>query len=292
MILVTGSTGNVGREIIKDLAGRGILTRALVHRPDILPSLRSPFVEPFLGDLSDPSSLRKAMHRADSLFLITPASHREARQQHEAIELARESGMQHVVRLSTIGANVASKVRFAAMHAAIDQHLVDSGLSYTILRPGFFMQNVNIWMDSIRHEGVIYAPPTEGRLSLVDARDVAKVAVATLLEDWHANRIYDLKGPEALSLGELADELAEATGSDIRHAAIPYDAVRLMMLNSGYSEAYADRMLELVEACSSEGVSKPNASIRRVTGRAARGFDDFAKEFAKRLNREEASAFI
>ena len=292
MILVTGATGNVGREIVKDLAGRGILTRALVHRPDRIRNLRSPFVEPFVGDLSDLAGLGKAMRRTDGLFLITPASNREARQQHEAIDLARESGIQHVVRLSTIGANVASQVRFAAMHAGIDQHLMDSGLSYTILRPGFFMQNVNVWIDSIRHEGAIYAPPMEGRLSLVDTRDVAKVAVATLLEDWHANRIYDLKGPEALSLGELADELAEATGSGIRYAAIPHDAARLMMLNSGCSEVYADRMLELVEACSSEDASKSNSSIRRVTGRAARGFDAFAKEFAGRLTREEASALM
>jgi hypothetical protein len=90
----------------------------------------------------------------------------------------------------------------------------------------------------------------------------------------------------------MAEVLAEASGSRIRHVAIPHDAVRLTMLNAGCSDARVDRMLELVDACTSTEVPASNASIRRVTGRAARSFGDFAKEFAGRLTREEASAFM
>ena len=290
MILVTGATGHVGTEVVRLLSARGIPARALVHRPEKVHLVSLPGIEPVVGDFEDIDSIRKALEGVNTVFLLTHPSLRQADHQMLVIDTARETGVRKIVKLSALGASKDSSVLLARMHAKADHHLMESGIAYTILRPHYFLQNTFGWLDTIRSQGAFYAPMMDGRISLIDVRDVAEVAVAALTEDAHVNLVYELTGPEALTFGELADKLSDASGMDIRFVDVYPEQARRGMMESGYPDWLADSMLELMSIFSMGYASAVSDTVEKVTGHGARSFDTFARELATYLERKEAAA--
>ncbi len=178
MILVTGATGKNGAEIIRRLSGRKELVRAMVHRrSNILrgtPSVELEYVE---ADFDDPASLRKVLSGVQRAFLVTNSSERVEEQQLRFVDLAREAGVKHIVYLSQLHASSDSPLRFLRYHAAVEEALRRSGMSYTNLRPNLYMQGLLMIGRTIASEGRFFAPAGDARVSVVDVRDIAAVAV-------------------------------------------------------------------------------------------------------------------
>ena len=169
----------------------------------------------------------------------------------------------------------------AKIHRPAEKAIETSGLAWTFLRPNSFMQNAVTFMaPTIRAEGTFYSASGQARISHIDVRDLAAVAVAALTTDGHDRAIYTLSGPEALTYDEVADELSKVLGRVIRHVSLPAADLRAGMLAEGMPAAIAERMLDLERYFREDRASSITDDVTRVTGRGPRRFADYVRNTA------------
>jgi len=193
------------------------------------------------------------------------------------IRAAQRSGVKHIVRHSVRGADADSPVKICRWHAASQQELEASGLAWTHLQPVYNMQNLLKLARGIR-AGLLAAPMKNGALSMVDARDVAAVAAATLTSAGHEGRTYLVTGPEPLSFADAAAQLAQALALPVRYLdAAPADA-RQALLKMGMPEWYVDDLLGFYGWYGSGAGAAVSDVTARLTGRPGRTFRQFAAE--------------
>ena len=199
-VLVTGATGNVVSLLIPLLKKEGADVRALIHSESKAQGLKDQGVEVHVGEYEDPATLDAAFDGVDAAFLVAPPHEKAAGWMTNLIAAAKKAGTAHVVRLSAIKADKGGPTDNTQQHGATDEELQATGLSYTILRPHFFMQNLFMGASTIGSEGVFYMGMGDGKMGMVDVRDIADVACQTLLHpDKHKNKIYTLTGPKSIS---------------------------------------------------------------------------------------------
>lgn len=212
MILVTGSTGNIGRTVVELLHQGGHPVRALVRDPSksgLLPS----GVDIAVGDLDGATPVREALIGVDSVFLLHVGP--GTSQTQIMVDAAQASGVRRVVLLSSIGARLRPLPIIGQTLAAREDLLRASDLDVTYLRPNGLMSNALWWAKDIRESKRVTDATGPGRLPVVDPADVARVAAQVLTEDGHAGRGYILNGPEALTSAEQVQTLADVLGVDV-----------------------------------------------------------------------------
>lgn len=277
MILMTGATGTTGRELVKLLQARGVPARVMTRDPN---RLRAAGLEIVRGDLADAKSLDAALAGIERALLLSAPDPRSVELQGHFIAAAKRAGVKHIVKVSSIAAELDSPCRFLRWHGEIETRLKDSGIPHTNLRPSFFMQNL-LWMaDSIKAEGAFYAPSGNGRMGMIDVRDIAAVAFKALTEDGHAGNSYTLTGPEALSHAEAAEKLSRAIGRPVRHGDVSPSDFRTAMLGAGMPEWFADGLNELYAWVRDGGAERVTNTVAEVTGRPPIRFDEFARDCA------------
>ena len=282
MILVIGGRSKIGAALIGDLLGQGQQVRALVRAGEQAGSLAAG-AEAAAGDLADEGSLVTAMHGIEKVFLLS-SPHPDAVSWHRnAIDAARRTDVQLLVRSSILGADRDSPAEFISAHTACDRYLEDSGLPFVIVRPNLFLQNIpEATIPSIDAAGNFYVDAGEARISMVDTRDVAAVAAVALTEPGHAGAHYDVTGAEALSYANVAAKLTQAMGRQITYIGAPDDAVRQALLGAGLSEWFASALTGLYQDYRRSGTdgyaAQVTDTIQRFTGRPARSLDDLLGE--------------
>jgi uncharacterized protein YbjT (DUF2867 family) len=281
MILVTGATGLNGAELMRRLSARGIPSRALVRNPAKAVALAAlPHVEVVQGDMARPDSLAAALRGVDRAMLISSSEPAMLEVQCSFIDAARNAGVRHVVKLSGIIPELDSPFRFARMHAEIEQRLEASGMAYTHLRAGEFMPSYFRQVPSILARGVMALPMGEARIASVDIGDIAEVAIAVLTTSGHEGKIYPLTGPEALTMGEVADKLSAATGKTIRYVDVPPEEARQARLAAGMPPYLAEGLDELFAERRKGKESRVWPTIEEVFGWKPTTFKEFASRNA------------
>jgi uncharacterized protein YbjT (DUF2867 family) len=295
MILITGATGTIGRELCDLVAASGARARAMTRRPEqAAAGPRAPgagAIEWVHGDLSAPDTLPRALDGVERAFLLSAAEPRQAELEERFIAAARAAGVAHVVKLSALGAAPDAPFAGGRLHARIERALERSGLAFTHLRPHTLMQNLLRSAALIRDQGKLVAPMGAARISLIDARDVAAVAAAVLREgSRHAGKCYELTGPEALSYAIVAADLGAAAGHAVTYVDVPPAAARQAMLQRALPAWLVDNILDL-HACFRDGQwSEIKPATRELLGRPARTFRDFARDHAHVFRRGQAQA--
>jgi len=215
-VLVTGAVGNVGREVVRSLRAHGREVRAADLSIGSIRAMHGEDLEAAVLNYEAHETFTKAMKGCDSVFLVRPPA--IACMESTLlpfIDAAFESGVKHIVFLSCAGAGTNKLVP----HHAVEKHLVARGVDHTLLRPGFFSQNLGVaYRKDIAEEGRLFLPAGRGRVAFVDIRDVAEVA-ALIFDDplAHQNAAYDCTGPEALSFEETARLMTDVVGRPIRY---------------------------------------------------------------------------
>jgi len=284
VILVIGGRSKIGAALIGELLGRGQQVRALVRAGEPTGSVPGA-AEAVTGDLADEGSLVTAMAGVEKVFLLS-SPHPDAVSWHRhAIDAARRTQVQLLVRSSILGADRESPAEFIGAHTTCDCYLEDSGLPFVIVRPNLFLQNIpESTIPSIDASGTFYADAGEARISMVDTRDVAAVASRALTEPGHAGAHYDVTGPEALSYADVAAKLTSAMGRRISYVAAPDDAVRKALLGAGLTEWFAGALVGLYQDYRRSGTDGYAAQVtetcQRLTGRPARSLDGLLGEIA------------
>ena len=279
MILVTGATGKVGQEVVRQLATAGVPARALVRDPTRASHIRIPGIEVVVGDLERPETLPAAFAGVDRVFLLTPAAPDQVALQSNALEAGRRAGAGRIVKLSVAGGPDAG-TQIGRWHWATEKQIVASGLGFTFLRPTLYMQQILAYAPSIAATGSFSAPMGAGEIAVVDTRDVASVAVAALTEDGHDRRIYDLTGPEALSYDRMADAISDAIGKKVVYAHVPPEYTKKQMLADGFPRWLVDDMLVLASSFRDGYGAAVTSTVAEVTKHPPRSFRQFARDYA------------
>jgi uncharacterized protein YbjT (DUF2867 family) len=280
MICVTGASGTLSSEVIRQLESAKAPFRAAYFSSNKAEAARARGIEALLIDYSRPETLRAAFQGCDKLFLLGPNAPNQSELEGNAVEAAQAAGVRHIVKQSVMGAAEES-YSLAKVHRPVEKAIEASGLAWTFLRPNSFMQNAVTFMGAtIRAEGMFYSATGQARISHVDVRDIAAVAVKALTGPNCEGKAYTLTGPEALSYGELAGELSKALGRPIRHVSLSPEDLRGGMLAEGMPEALADRMLDLERYLREGRASHITNDINQVTGRDPRRLADYVRETA------------
>jgi len=211
-ILITGATGNVGREIIKILHEQQHSVRAAVVSDEDAKRLADSI--PYQRfDFTDAGTYQETFTGVKKMFLMRPPhiSNIE-RDMKPAIDYAIQSGVEHIVFLSLLGAEKNKIVP----HAKVEKILLDSPVDYTLLRCGFFMQNLSTThRQDIQEHSDIFIPAGKGKTAFIDVRDIAAVAAKTLMEPGHERQVYPLTGSEALDYYQVAEIMTQHLGRSI-----------------------------------------------------------------------------
>jgi uncharacterized protein YbjT (DUF2867 family) len=282
MILITGATGTNGRELVKQLSAAGVPVRALVRDAAKASAIQAPGVDIVEGDLSKPETLPAALAGVERALLLTAWVPNQVELQGNFIEAARKAGVRHLAKFSVLGADPKSSVGILRQHGEVEQRVEASGIPYTLLRPNGFMQNFSAFAATIS-QGALYAPMAEGRVSFVDARDIAAVAVRVLTESGHEGRTHVITGPEALTHGEVAATLSAALGRSVTYVNVSPAQFADSMLSYGAPEWMADGLNELYGAYRAGAAAEVTDTVARVGKKAPISFDQFAREFASVL---------
>jgi uncharacterized protein YbjT (DUF2867 family) len=278
MILVTGASGTIGGEVLKQLSAGGEKTRALVRIDEHAKKIRHLAAEVFTGDLEKLEELDAPFDGVLRLFLSTPAHPNQLLRETNAVKAASKAGVKHIVKLSVWGAGSDSPHRLGRIHGDIEKVIELSGIPYTHLRPHFYMQNLFMYAKPIRASGVFFAPMKNGRIGMVHARDIASVAVAVLTQKGHLYKTYEITGPRAVTFSDVANKLSEITGEDIAFVDIPATTARSGMLETGVSEWYADALLEMFRIWADGDASQVTNTVAEITGRWPIPLDQFLEE--------------
>ncbi|MGW7536310.1 NmrA family NAD(P)-binding protein [Amycolatopsis sp. NPDC054798] len=259
MILVTGATGKVGREAVRLLGDVRTLVRAPAGGADEV-----------VGDFDHPGTLDAALRGVDTLVLIGPA----VASQTTVLDRAAAHGVRHVVRVTNHKAFTDSPVARRREHGRIDAHLKASGMAYTLLAPNFFMQNLLALAPEIIATGGFSQSAGDGRIGMIDARDVAAAAAAiAAAPEEHAGRTYLLTGPELVTFADVAREWASATESPVEYRRISTEEHRAAMESNGVPEPGSNaQVFSLLAQGDGAWLS---GDFTAVTGGAARGLREF-----------------
>jgi uncharacterized protein YbjT (DUF2867 family) len=282
MILVIGGRSKIGAALIGDLLDRGEQVRALVRGGEAAAS-RPAAIEAVVGDLADEGSLVKAMDGINKVFLLSSPHPDVISWNRKAVDAARRTQVQLLVRSSILGAGKESPAEFINSHSACDRYLEDSGLPFVIVRPNLFAQGIpESTIPFIDPSGNFYLDAGDARISMVDARDVAAVAAVALTEPGAARAHYDVTGPEPLSYHDVAAKLTSALGRPVSYVDVPDDAVRQALLGAGLSEWFAGALVGLYQDYRRSGpdgyAAQVTDTVQKLTGRPARSLDDLLAE--------------
>ncbi|HET7864326.1 MAG TPA: SDR family oxidoreductase [Burkholderiaceae bacterium] len=276
-LLITGASGTIGKELVKQLQVRGAGFAVMSSKPATVVG----GIPAVLGDFADGASLRQAFAGVQTLFLLFPFTPESVDLARNAVEAARASGVKHIVRSSGAGAQAGSPVAIADLQGRIDAMIERSGIAYTLLRPAGFMQNwVNFYAGQIK-AGSYAAAHGDAAITMVDVRDIAEVAAVILSNPAaHAGRTYTLTGGEALSTGEQVAMISRAIGRPVRYEAISPEQAEAALRGWGLPPAQIALYSSLAHVYRQGWAAGLSADVQTLTGHAPRSFADFVREHA------------
>jgi uncharacterized protein YbjT (DUF2867 family) len=280
-ILVTGGTGNVGGAVVTELLKRGAAVRVLARKQPEAGKLPAG-VEVTIGDLLDPVSVEQAMQGADKLFLLNAVVTDELTQALIAYGIAKRVGLKHVTYLSVFKVDQFRDVPHFASKLAVEGALREFGVPYTILRPGYYIQNDATLKDALMGPGVYPMPIGTAGIAAADVRDIAEAAAISLTEEGHDGQTYDIVAPTMISGPGNATLWSKLLDKKIKYTGHNFDQWEQGMRSRMPSwSAYDLRMM--FQGYFNRGFESTETEIARLTklfGHAPRSYEDFATQNA------------
>lgn len=275
-IFVTGASGNVGREVVKELQRlQQPVVAAAVSEVDagLIPDVGAEIVH---FDFGQPETYTAAFSGVRKLFLMRPPAIADVeRYLFPVIDFAEQAGVEHIVFLSVIGVNQRMP------HYQVEKRLAAGRVPYTSLRPGFYMQNLNTqYRDDIRLRNEIFVPAGRGKTGFIDVRDIGAAAAKVLAESSHTNRAYALTGSEALNYYQVADLLTQALGRTITYRKPSPQEYGRQMRARGIDEQFLQVLLGLYKPIRWRLGGKVTTEFNQLLGRAPIKMRQYIQDYA------------
>ncbi|GAB3551182.1 SDR family oxidoreductase [Arthrobacter tumbae] len=264
-LAVTGSTGRVGGEIARRLSHAGYEQTLLVRDPARAPDLPGATIA--TASYADREPAVKALHGSDVLFMVSGAEAEDRVDQHRTfIDAAVEAGVQHIIYTSFLAAAPDATFTLGRDHWATEEHIRNSGMAHTFLRDNFYLDVLPLFASD---EGVLRGPAGNGRVAAVARTDVARAAVVVLENpNAHVGRTWDLTGPEALSLSEVAAIVTRVTGRQTRYEEETVEEAYASRASYGVPDWQLDAWVTTYTAIASGQLERTTTAVQDLTGAA------------------------
>jgi uncharacterized protein YbjT (DUF2867 family) len=278
MILITGASGRIGRRTAEFLASDGHRLRLMTRSPRQAPKL--PGVETVRGDFAELATLNDAFAGVSAALVVSASGEpgERARLHRNAFQAAARAGVGHVVYLSLQGSATDSKYPFSRDHYLSEQYLLATGIPYTVLRNAFY---IDMFLDKFDGAGVLRGPARQGRGAFVSREDVARTAAAVLRQQ--PGGIYDVTGPEALSVADIARRLSTLVGRPLRYEDESADAARKRLSVLEPLAWRVDLSVGWFEAIAAGELKRTSDTVLRFTGTAPLTLEHYFLAFPELL---------
>ncbi|MCO1336751.1 SDR family oxidoreductase [Microbulbifer sp. OS29] len=291
-ILITGSTGNNGKAILKKFASTNISVRAMLRDISMTP-IKADNISYVIGDFEDEHSLFEALKGIESAFLVTAFEPSFPDKHATFIRMAEQAGVKHIVQLSGLGADTTSPIDIARWLGEAENHLIQSSLDWTILQPASFNSNLFAFADEIAKYGTMSAPfgPAPGAtIVTVDHQDIGDVAAKILIEPiGHAGEKYILTGAEKFTYTDIAEILSVVFDRKILYVPISDEIARSGLLNAGIPESATNALAQLWPVTREWGHTIGLSDhVEKLLGRKPTSLRTFFRSEANQFNIREA----
>ena len=287
MILITGASGNVGREVLKQTAQTGAKIRAAYQ--DVGKVNAPSGIEVATVDFGQPETLKVALQGVDRVFLVRPPTARLPSLEQKAVDVIKHSNIQQLVKLSAMGGRDAT---FPRQHAESEDYILSTGIPYTFLRPNGFMQNlINYSVGTINAQNAFYGSEGDGKISHIDIRDIAAVAAKILSEDGHVGKAYTLTGPESLSNAQIAEMLSDLLDRKINFVNLAPEQLKQALLAAGVPEWNANALIDLQRFYREGKAATTTQDVEWILGRKTINYNQFLRDYRVAFEvRQEATS--
>ncbi|MDI3285671.1 NAD(P)H-binding protein [Polyangium sp. 15x6] len=276
MHVIFGSSGVVGSAVLAELHRKGLPTRGVYRSRKPSPHAS----EVARVDLETGEGLDASLAGATTVFLATGDMIDQVAAELRVASAARRAGALRIVKLSIMSAE-SEAFFYARVHRAIERGVEASGIAYTLLRPGGFMQNfIHYYGHAIRTEGVLRLPCDDFEENVIDARDIAQVAAECLASNRFEGQALTLCGPQPISYSAMVAEISALTGRKVTFESISPDAFREAMLPYAVSREHVDGITAMLRFHQEGRGPKTSDAVLEVTGKPPRSFEAFAREHA------------
>ncbi len=267
MILISGATGRVGGAASATLCQAGIAHRVMVRDPEKFTASDGAAVDVVRGNMENPDELREALWDVTGALLVMGNHPSQPTLEKQFASLAAESGVKHLVKVSSMEAGPESVAAFPRQHYETEEHIRSLGVDWTFLQPNFFMQNLLMYAGSITGAGVFALPLGTARTAPVDTRDVGAVAAAVLSDDQWRNQALRLTGPELMHFGQVADVMSTVLDKPIKYVAQTPEAFREVLSNFVHEPWQLNGVCELFAEIAKGSLDEKTDTVKQVLGR-------------------------
>lgn len=283
-ILVTCANGNPGSEVVKSLAGlQGTQVRAAVHLARRSEKVRDiPGVQVVEAELLDSGSLDLAFKGVDKIFSVLPLSSQMEAMAANVAGAARRAGVRQIVHLSILNADIGATNSISGIHSRCEKIVIDSGIPYTIIRSTMFFQNLVYYYREFIKRGLVVQPSGKARISLIDLRDVAKLAAMILTEgqEKHAGRIHSVTSGESYTGQQSAEVFAQVLGRKMAYFDRPRFMIIKGMREAGISDWLIKSTLELFADFQNGKFDLKEDTFEKIAGVKSTTFPQFIRDYA------------
>lgn len=280
-ILITGASGHIGRRVAELLSEQGRELRLMVRDPGRAPKIAAAPVAQ--GDFGAPATLDAAFAGVEAVFVVSGYAEpgARARLHKNAFDAAARAGVKRIVYLSFQGASPTSKFPMSRDHYQTEQYLKETGISFTLLRDNLYL---DILPDIFDAQGVVRGPAGRGAVAWVSREDVARIAAAVLMGRGSSGAVYNVTGPEVMTLAETAKRLSALVGRELRYENETVEEGRKWRSRLGASAWEVDTWLGSYEAIAAGELARPSDAVFRLTGRQPLGLEAYFSERPKLLD--------
>jgi uncharacterized protein YbjT (DUF2867 family) len=284
-LLVTGATGRTSAGVVRHLRAAGDDVRVLVRDADKAKKTFDDLhgVEIVAGAFDDETVLTKAFDGVDVAFLALGSSPDQIRVEKAIIDGAVAAELPHLVKLSSIATSHDSALFVGRLHAEIEDHLVVSGLAYTLLRPASYANNLLYAARSVAMENSWSGAAPTGRVAYIDIRDLSEAAALVLRDPALHGKTYDLSGPDGYTFPEIAELLSRILRHEVTYIPVSPGQRRSALLGHGVAEWFAELLLSLETSAEAGQIGTVTTTLTELLGHEPRTVEEFLVENAARF---------
>ena len=278
MILVTGATGKTGYEVVKNLGALGIPFKALIRNSTKASQITELGGQPIVGSIEEDDLLNKALEGVDKTLILLPNSEQQLSLEKRFVDAAVKAQVKHVVKMSSMEALPEATRTIPRMHVESENHIKDSGLSWTMIKPNFFMQNLLGSGKTIREQNKFFFPFANGTTAMMDVRDIGLFIAKVLSGEGHENQNYEITGPELLSFHEVAEKFSLVLGTEVNYVNVPMDAYKTTLSQFVTNQWHLDAVIDLFEDIAEGGLDYTTTTFSDLTGKSPCSLQQFIEE--------------
>ena len=278
MILLTGATGKTGSATAKALNEKGVTFRALIRNEEKRGDIESLGGEVVIGSIENKEAVDQSMVDVETALILLPNSENQLSLEKQLVDSAKQAGAKRVVKMSSIEATPDATSPIPKLHLESEEYIKQSGLSWTMIKPNFYMQNLLASAGTIKDQGKIFLPMGEGKTGMIDTTDVGKVLAKVLSEDGHESMNHEITGPEILSFNEVAEIFSKGLDKQVDYVDVPLAAYKETLGQFLTNQWHLDAVIDLFKGIADGGIEEKTDTYSKLMGESPKSLSEFISE--------------